>query len=315
MPSLLITGAGGYIGSRIAEDARALGHDLHLVDDFSEAQVKEVQDIPVKHFDIRNHSLSGHLRDVDCVLHLAAVSGVDSSLADPKRTFQVNVEGTRNVASACARNDTPLIFASSMAAVGKPAKFPIVESIPCHPINDYGRSKLQAEDAVRMTDGDDFRWIGFRITNVYGKHTVNGFTVTKESVVNKFLERAMEGLPLKVFSPGTQARDFISVRDVSSAFLKAASHLIKKPLTESQILNLGQGRWMSVLDLARLISTEAERNGLNAPNYRVVENPRAGKEILTDEYPVDVRGIKRVLGFQPHDNVEDYIGEAIRRSS
>ncbi|MFQ5884574.1 MAG: NAD-dependent epimerase/dehydratase family protein [Thermoplasmata archaeon] len=312
MPRLMITGAGGYIGSKIAKDASSSGYDLQLIDDFSQAQVRSISGINIECIDICDFdAFRKAAHNVDCVLHLAAVSGVESAAQNPDRAFDVNVKGTRNIANFCGANGVPLLFASSMAAVGRPESFPITEAQHCAPVNLYGTSKLLAESAVSELAVNSFPAMGFRITNVYGFHFVEGYPVGKESVVNKFVDLTLRGFPLRVHGPGTQARDFIHIRDVSEAFLRGVKVILRQSNEGLRIVNLAYGRWISVLNLAELVIREASNAGLPTQSFHLVPNPRGDAEILCSRFEVDISLFRRLLDFEPLYTLESFIRSAL----
>ncbi len=312
MKRILVTGAGGYIGSRVTKQAIELGYEIVAIDDFSAAQVKSIDGTQIQLVDIRNHdAVSEAMAGVDCVMHLAAVSGVEAANTSPSRAIGVNVTGTHNLASFCQNEEVPLIFASSMAVLGKPEAYPIPESHSCVPLNVYGMSKFLAERIVDELSEEAFPSIGFRISNVYGYHDVDSVRVTKASVVQKFVELARNGQPLMVYEPGSQARDFLSVQDVSGAFLQAAQLIMKNPELGLRVVNLASGRWISIRQLAEMVVQTASRVGLEGRRFEIVPNPRGNTETATRRFDVDISLLMDFLQFRPRQSLEDFVGHAL----
>lgn len=312
MSRLLVTGAGGYIGSQVAKQAIEVGYEILAIDDFSDAQVKAIDGTKIQRVDIRDDgALLEAVANIDGVLHLAAVSGVEAANTSPTRAIGVNVTGTHNLASFCKRERIPLIFASSMAVLGKPETYPILESHSCVPLNVYGMSKFLAERVVDELSNDAFPAIGFRISNVYGYHDVDSVRVTKGSVVQKFVAWARVGHTLLVHEPGSQARDFVSVQEVSRAFLQAAQLIMKNPELGLRIINLASGRWISIRQLAEMVVQTASRVGLEGRRFEMVPNPRGKTETVTQRFDVDISQLRDFLQFQPRHSLEDFVNEAL----
>jgi len=150
-PHIAITGAAGYIGSRVAREIQETHPDWELtaIDNFYLAKVRAIGDLDIDHVDIRNQDrLEAALEGADVVLHLAAVSGVDDCQENQDQAYDVNVQGTNNVAWFCRKTGAGLVFPFSMAVLGDPEAFPITVDQPRGPMNWYGRTKLLSERAI-----------------------------------------------------------------------------------------------------------------------------------------------------------------------
>jgi UDP-glucose 4-epimerase len=156
---------------------------------------------------------------IDIIVHLAASTGVDPSVEDPKSDCLNNIVGTINYLEAARYNNIKrFIFASSGAPVGE-CEPPIHEEIVPHPVSPYGASKLSGEaycSAYFQSFGVET--VVLRFGNVYGP-----LSAQKNSVVAKFIKRALEGKPLIIYGDGKQTRDFIFVEDLVKAVLLSAT--------------------------------------------------------------------------------------------
>jgi UDP-glucose 4-epimerase len=154
----------------------------------------------------------------DVIVHLAASTGVDQSVQDPRKDCETNVIGTLNYLEAARHNKVKrFIFASSGAPVGE-CDPPIHEEVVPHPVSPYGASKLAGEaycSAYFRTYGIDT--VALRFGNVYGPLSSH-----KNSVVAKFIRQAIDGEILEIYGDGNQTRDFIYVDDLVRAIRSAA---------------------------------------------------------------------------------------------
>jgi UDP-glucose 4-epimerase len=307
-----VTGAGGYIGSRVVAELHADGHDVVPVDDFSAAQVEAVDGQPIRELDVRNRdALRETFQGVDAVAHLAAISGIPDCTADPERAFDVNVVGTENVAWLCREWGIPLTFAGSVAALGPPSEFPITADHPREPTNLYGRTKAMSEDDIHHLAADAFPAHVLMQANLYGKHRVDGTVVTKDVVTNLFVEQALAGEPLTVHEPGTQAFDFVHVTDVARAYVDSIETLVDAD-PGARSLVTGSGECLTVNDVADIVSqVAAEERGLDVPVERV-ENPRGADATLANDFTVDTDAAKEAIGFKPGTDVASAVREMMR---
>ncbi|MFC7176953.1 NAD-dependent epimerase/dehydratase family protein [Halosegnis marinus] len=304
-----ITGAAGFIGSRVVGQLRRDHPDWELtaIDNFYLGDVREVGDTTVEHVDIRHRDqLTDALDGADAVLHLAAISGVDDCDDKPDLAYEVNVVGTNNVAYFCERTGAGLAFPFSMAVIGDPTDFPITTDMARDPLNWYGETKVLGERAVETMADGSFPAVQFMISNLYGEHAVGDRAVSKGTVINFFVNRALAGEPLTVYEPGTQARNFVHVRDVADAFCRAAERLVARRAageTGSEAYEVASDEDPGVMTVAETVARVAsEERGLDV-DIELVANPRSG-ETLVDSFAVDTTAIERDLGWTPTESVE-----------
>lgn len=239
----LVTGGCGFIGRNLARSLLASGeHSVRVLDNlsvgtrsdllyagpFAERMFAEAQGRwPSSGLEL----LVGDILDeeavlaatsgADVVVHLAANTGVEPSVKDPKADCRTNVLGTLNCLEAArAAGVRRFVFASSGAPVGE-TEPPIHEEKVPHPVSPYGASKLAGEgycSAYARTFG--IETVTLRFGNVYGPGSTH-----KTSVVAKFIRRALAGEPLEIYGDGEQTRDFLYVDDLLDAVMKAATAL------------------------------------------------------------------------------------------
>src|SRR6185503_10681784 len=156
MKSVLVTGAGGFIGRNLVSALLSdKNYELILTDkngprdQFSEISETENHRISYHHLDITDRASAFDIfknHKIDTCVHLAALVNVEDSTKYPDKTIEVNVKGTINILDACSNNHVDnFVFASSAAVYGHPMTIPITENHQLKPISPYGISKLLAE--------------------------------------------------------------------------------------------------------------------------------------------------------------------------
>ncbi|OYR55427.1 NAD-dependent epimerase/dehydratase family protein [Halorubrum halodurans] len=311
-PTIAVTGAAGYIGSRVLVELREAHPEWELVgiDNMYRGQVESVGDVAIQHVDVRNRGrLEEALSGADVVCHLAAISGVDDCASNADLAYEVNVTGTNNVAWFCRKTGAALAFPFSMAVLGDPASFPITADLPRDPLNWYGRTKLLGERAIESFAEGAFPAHLFLKSNLYGEHEVGGTEVGKPTVINFFVNRALAGETLTVYEPGTQARNFVHVRDVARAYVRSAERLVgqlTRGETGTETYEIASEEDLGVMEVAEIVQEAArEERGIEI-DVELVENPRSG-ETMVEEFGVDISGARDVLGWEVRESVEEAV--------
>jgi len=315
-PKIAVTGAAGYIGSRVVAEFRDAYPEWEIVaiDNQYRGQVDSIGDIDVEHVDIRNRDrLEGALAGADVVCHLAAISGVDDCDGNPDLAYEVNVTGTNNVAWFCRKTGAALAFPFSMAVLGDPEEFPITADQPRDPLNWYGRTKLLGERSIEAFADGAFPAHLFLKSNLYGEHVVDGTEVGKPTVINFFVNRALAGETLTVYEPGTQARNFVHVKDVARAYVRSAERLVEQLAsgeTGTETYEIASDEDMSVMEVAEIVREIArEERGIDV-DVELVENPRSD-ETMVEEFSVDISSTKGRLGWKTTESVAVAVRELL----
>ena len=246
---ILVTGGVGFIGRHLVEfllkDNQVLVYDnlsnstnenvVSLVNKGAEFLKGDVLDFK---------TMSDFSKNVDVIIHLAAIADVNESVINPDITKKINVNGTKNVLQCCIKNKIKKIIFASSAAVYGDCKNTITEKTNTNPQSPYGQSKLDAEKIIKNTcKENEFEYIIFRMFNVYGK----GQNKQYAGVITKFLENIKKNKSLVVYGDGTQTRDFISIDDIIEAFSLALV------LNKNGIYNIASGKSISINELIQII--------------------------------------------------------------
>lgn len=259
---ILVTGGCGYIGSvlvpkLLADEAvsEVIVFDS-LVSSTPRALMGAVgDDLEFIRGDVRNYGdVESAMRDVDRVIHLAAITGASSTHDRREETFEVNRDGTENVVTAAGKFDVEsLVFASSCNNYGRAASRDIDETTTPDPLNPYAKSKIEAERLVR--DGVTeygFDATSLRMSTNYGYAPGIRFNL----VINRFVFRGLTDRPLTVYGDGNNWRPFIHVEDAAGAYKHAALH---PDQWSHDAYNVGTGdQNYQIADIARIIADELE---------------------------------------------------------
>ena len=319
-PTIAITGAAGYIGSRVVADITNTHPDWEVrgFDNFYVGALREVAGIDITHLDVRDRSrLEDALSGADVVMHLAAVSGVDDCASNPDLAYEVNVQGTANVAWWCRKDGAGLVFPFSVGVIGDPREYPITVSHPRDPLNWYTRTKLLNERAIETLAEGAFPAHLFMKGNLYGHHDVDGREISKSTVINFFLDRALAGDPLTVYEPGTQSRNYVHVKDVAEAYVRSAERLVESldnGETGARAYEIASDEDPSVMAVAELVrEIVADEHG-EGVDVTLVENPRTA-ETLVDDFEIDTSRVRDELGWEATRSIEGTIRELVEDPS
>lgn len=269
---ILVTGGAGYIGSHTVVELLAAGHELLILDNFSNSSPKvldRIQQIsgrrpPLVEGDIRDQQLLARLfaeHSLQAVIHFAGLKAVGESVEQPLRYYDNNVVGSLHLFEAMAAAGLfNLVFSSSATVYGDPHTVPIDESFPLQATNPYGRSKLIIEDMLRDIGRADPRWrvALLRYFNPVGAHASGLIGEDPRGIPNNLMPYVSQVAvgrrdELSIFGgdyatpDGTGVRDYIHVVDLARGHLAALNRLDQ--LAGVIPLNLGTGRGYSVLEV------------------------------------------------------------------
>ncbi len=287
--NFLITGAAGFLGSKLANYLAREGHQVRGLDDLSTGDPQALSpDVLFTRGDVNDRpKLWTLLQEVDCVYHLAARVAVPESVLYPREYNAVNVGGTVSLMEAMRDVGVRrVVFISSGAVYGDQSEQPLKETAHPNPRSPYAVSKLAAEYYVR-TIGDlwGIESVCLRVFNAYGPG--QHLPPSHPPVIPYYLRQAMRGGTLVMHGEGLQTRDYVYVDDVVSTMIAAST----APGINHLVINVGSGVETSIRELVRLVG---ETTGVK---LEVITNPRTSPGV--SRMCADISLAREKLGYQP----------------
>lgn len=275
---VLVTGGCGFIGYKLVESLIQLGYEVDVIDNlYIGHEAKDVKQIGA-------NFLYGDVRAMDnmpnknykYIFHLAALSRIQPSFVNPGLTFEVNVEGTKQVIDYALRNNCKLIYSGSSSRHHNPELSP------------YAMSKHMGEEWTKL-----YKRIYclnaeiVRFYNVYGPGELVDSHMA--AVIGMWRSRIKKNLSLIIHGDGEQRRDFTHIDDIVDGIIKIAESNEK----HEDAWELGTGNNYSLNEVADMFGVEREYVADVKGNYR--ETIRINNDAIDH------------LGWKPQDRLKEYI--------
>jgi UDP-glucose 4-epimerase len=314
----LITGGAGFVGSHLAEQLLAGGHEVLVLDNLSTGSIDNITHLkghPSFSYvidSVTNEPLLAEMIDrSDVVFHLAAAVGVKLIVEQPVHTLETNVHGTEVVLKHANKKKKLVFIASTSEVYGKSTDVPFREAADlvlgptakhrwayaCSKLIDeflalaYWKEKKLPVVIVRL-----FNTVGPRQTGQYGM------------VLPTFVRQALAAQPITVFGDGTQSRSFTYVGDVVEALIKLA----QEPKAVGDVFNIGNTDEVTIRQLAeRVKSMTKSASPIHNVPYDVAYE--AGFEDMPRRVP-DISKIQSLIGFAPKLGLDDIIRSVIEHA-
>jgi UDP-glucose 4-epimerase len=277
---------------------------VRVLDNFSSGKRENLKafhgDLEILEGDLRDEeAVKAAIRDVELVFHLAAFISVPQSMVDPEECFAVNVAGTIKLLEAARRAGVhKIVLSSSTAVYGNPDTFPTGEEAPQRPLSPYALSKQVNELYARLyTQTFNLPVTALRYFNVYGPRQRPDSDYA--AAISIFTRRLVNGEPITIFGDGKQSRDFIFVKDVVRANLRAS-----ESDSAGEVFNVCTGCETSLLDLLETLSEVFPRQ----PEVRF-EAPRPGDIYRSKGDPEKAAAI---LGFRASTSLTSGLAQTIQ---
>jgi nucleoside-diphosphate-sugar epimerase len=306
LPTYLVTGGAGFIGSHLVRFFLERGGRVRVLDDFSTGKRENLSEVEGKIELVPGSLLSpsdveAAVQGVDFVLHQAAIPSVPRSVEFPLESHEANATGTlRLLRSAAAAGVRRLVYASSSSVYGANPALPKVESMTTEPMSPYAVSKLSAEQyALVFHHLYGLETVCLRYFNVFGPRQDPNSPYS--GVVSRFIDAITSGTPPTIHGDGEQTRDFTYVENVARANFAAT----ERPEAGGSVYNIGCASRVSVNELwramAELSGSKLEPRYLPSRSgdvpHSLADIGRARKD-LGFEPSIDLReGLRRTLSY------------------
>lgn len=281
---ICVTGGTGYVGSVLVPNLIKLGYDVVVLDKNLFNKKSEAKLIVG---DIRDYDLvEKTIKDVDGVIHLAALVGEPLCDLDKDAAINMNFMATKNIANVCKKNNIKLIFVSTCSVYGAQPEAMLTEQSEVAPVSVYGVSKVAAEEAILRLMDDNFKPLIFRMGTLFESSPRMRFDL----VINLFIGKAIQEKEITVFG-GEQWRPFLHIKDIIDAYDRALNSSL------GGVYNLG-GENLQIMKVADIIK---EHLGCNVKTIKELVDKR--------NYRVSSEKAKKELGVSFRHNIKTAIDE------
>ena len=298
MMRVLVTGGAGFIGSHSVDALLADGAFVRVLDNFSAGKR---DNLPASE---RLEIITGDIRDAGVVrqamsgmshvLHLAAQVSVQASIEQPFDSHTHNITGFVTVLDAARQARVGrMVYASSAAVYGTPARLPLDETAPTMALSPYGLEKIVNDQYAELYRAlYAYSSLGMRYFNVYGPRQDPRSPYA--GVISKFVDGVRQNGDLRVFGDGLQTRDFVYVEDVARANVAA----LKSEL--AGVCNIGTGHSVTLRDMLVVLQQ------ISAKKLSVEYLPARAGDIR--DSATRVERMNQQLGCQAHTSLQVGLG-------
>jgi UDP-glucose 4-epimerase len=292
---VLVTGGAGFIGSHSVEQLLEAHHPVRVLDNFSTGSRQNLPRhslLDIQTGDIRDdYAVRKAMEDITHVLHLAAQVSVQASVDNPPGSCSTNIGGFINVLQAARSFGVQrMVYASSAAVYGRPARLPLSEADTTQPCSPYGLEKYVNDQYAALFEREfGVSLLGLRYFNVYGPRQDSQSSYA--GVISKFISMIEQLKPLAVFGDGAQTRDFIFVKDVAKTNVQALQ------VKMTGVCNVATGSSVSLLHLIEVLS-----RCVNRP-LKIVHQPAQAGDIPLSE--ANINRFRSLLDVSSLTNLEN----------
>ncbi|HUD00106.1 MAG TPA: SDR family oxidoreductase [Candidatus Polarisedimenticolaceae bacterium] len=299
----LITGGAGFIGSHLVKHVLIGGGSVRVVDNLSTGSAERLEQIrdsvEVLTGDLADDSVAAEaVKEINYVLHQAAVPSVQRSIVDPVGTNRANVTATLNLLENSRRAGVRrFVYAASSSAYGDTEVLPKREEMPANPLSPYALQKWVGERYCKLYyELYGLETVCLRYFNVFGP----GQDPYSEysAVIPKFITKLLAEEPITVYGDGEQSRDFTYIDNVIEANLLA----LRAPNAPGEVCNIGYGQRVSLNELIRILE------GLLEVRAQVTYAPPKPGDVRHSL--ADISKAARILGYVPKAEIK----EGLRRT-
>ena len=302
MPTYLVTGGAGFIGSHLAEELQRRGERVRVADSLITGKRRNLAHLPAVEFvegDLSDLAVArAAVQGVDYVLHQAAIPSVPRSVEDPITSNRANVDATLNVLVAARDARVKrVVYAGSSSAYGNTDTLPKTETMPPRPLSPYALQKLVGEQYMQIfTSLYGLETVTIRYFNVFGPRQDPSSPYS--GVISLFARALLDNKPPTIYGDGEQTRDFTYVANVVDGVLRA----VMAPGAAGAVVNVATG---SRISLNRLFEVMRD---LTAARVNVNYGPPRAGDVQHSQ--ADISLARKLLGYEPSVSLE----EGLRRT-
>jgi len=311
---VLVTGGAGFIGSNLCEALLDKGNKVICLDNFATGKRENIEELSkdanftLTEGDIRKlEDCLKATKDVDYVLHQAALGSVPRSIKDPITSNDVNVSGFLNMLVAARDNGVKrFVFAASSSTYGDSESMPKVEDIIGKPLSPYAITKYVNElyaDIFSKTYG--LETIGLRYFNVFGRNQdPNG---AYAAVIPKFVSQLMSGESPVINGDGNYSRDFTYIDNVIQANLLSLVTTNENAI--NTVYNVAYGDRNTLNDLMSYLKEYISEFDSNISKVEVIYGPNRAGDIPHSH--ASINKAKALLNYNPQFSLQKGLKEAV----
>ena len=313
--TILVTGGAGFIGSNLCEALLEKGNKVICLDNFATAKRENItplldnSDFELIEGDIRKlEDCLKATKDVDYVLHNAALGSVPRSIKDPITSNDVNVSGFLNMLVAARDNGVKrFVFAASSSTYGDSELMPKVEDVIGKPLSPYAITKYVNElyaDIFSKTYG--LETIGLRYFNVFGrKQDPDG---AYAAVIPKFVSQLMSKESPVINGDGNYSRDFTYIDNVIQANLLSLVTNNEKAI--NTVYNVAYGDKNTLNDLMSYIKEYLSEFDSEIKGVKIIYGPKRRGDIPHSH--ASIEKAKELLNYNPQFSLSEGLKEAVK---
>lgn len=305
---VLVTGAGGFIGSHLVEKLVSLGARVRCfvryrgdggIGELENLSKEILEKIEIVRGDLKNvDSVKRAIKNIEVVFHLGALIAIPYSYEDPRDFIETNVLGTLNILRNCQEENVEKIIITSTSEVyGTAIYSPIDEKHPLQPQSPYSASKIAADNIALSF----YRTYNLPVTIIRPFNTFGPRQSTR-AVIPTIITQALTKDSIKLGSLSPK-RDFNFVEDTVEGFIKIA----ESDNSEGKVINIGSGKTISIGGIIEIIKKIMGKDFIVETDEERIRPEKSEVGFLL----CDNTKAKNILGWEPKNSFEEGLHQTI----